>query len=152
MSNCRIKKPLIIWKALFRAAAGPQTIWCLIVRYSASATQLKNIFLIKPLCLNSTSPQRRSLPLKVLKTPRKSQEAFYFKVNLITKLGMSFFLSVSPPNFKFLIFLSHQLSHFNSGGTVSREKTQQLTERINRKSPPSSGLQEAPFWIMKYCG
>lgn len=81
---------------MVRAAVGPQTIWYLIARYSASATQLKNIFLIKLLYLNSISPQMRSLPLKVLKIPRKSQEAFYFKVYLITKLGMSFSIYLTP--------------------------------------------------------
>lgn len=102
---------------MFRAAVGPQTIWYLIIRYSASATQLKNTF-IKLLYLNSISPQMRSLPLKALTIPRKSQEAFHFKVSHIKKLGDEFFFfpSISPLNFKLLVFLSQQLSHFQSRG------------------------------------
>lgn len=76
---------------MFRAAVGPQTIWYLIIRYSASATQLKNTFLIKLLYLNSISPQMRSLPLKALTIPRKSQEAFPFKVSHIKKTWDEFF-------------------------------------------------------------
>lgn len=147
MSKNWFKKPLIIWNVMFRAAVGPQTIWCLIIRHSASATQLKNISLIKPPYLNSISFQMRSLPPKVLKMPRKSQEAFYFKVNLITKLEWVF-PPISLLNFKPLVFFSHQFSYFNSGRKVTCGNTKQLTASLCYPA----GFRKVPFWIIQHCG
>lgn len=151
MSKCRIKKRRIIWNALFRAAGGPQKIWYLIIRYSASAIRLKNIFLIKLLYLNSISPQMRSLPLKVLKILRKSQEAFSFRVNLITKLGMSFSHLSHSRILNFSSFSPAQ--SFHRGRGEAHENTQRLTARI-RQQPVchSAGFRKAPFWIIKYWG
>lgn len=129
MSNRWVKKPLIIWNTKFNVAAGQQTIWYLIISYAASATLQKNRFLIKLPYLNSISLQMRSLPPKVLKIPRKSQGAFYFKVKLITKLGMGFFHLSHPWMWNYSSF--SPISSVISEETRCPRKHRRLTARTH---------------------
>lgn len=71
------------------------------VRYSECRLDGKHVLIRLP-DVNSISPQMKSFPLKPFKIPRKSQEAFYFKVNLITESGCVF--STPPPMLNYLSF------------------------------------------------